>query len=355
MEKIKVLLIQNKITHYNLPIYNLLGKKPEIDLTIAHFDTNPVKKEKEFNEILLHSWSIGSIIFSKENIYLICNQFEVVICMADIHWISLMFLGLKRRRKFKLIYWGIGVSASYKNKFNQNNKWDFLRFYLMKGANALVFYSDFPIEKYIKHGFRREKLFVAHNTVEVKRTLNCENSKETILFVGSLYKEKGVYDLLAAYKSAYSIVGELPQLDIIGDGEEFGKINYWIKKNGLNHAIKLHGAIYDDILLEKFFLKAIATISPNQAGLSVLKSMAYGVPFITMFDSITGGERLNIINNKTGIIYNTKRELINILCTIGKRKGEYKIMGENAFRFYNEHRLPEHMVKGFLDAIYFIS
>mgnify|MGYP007068799329 CR=1 FL=1 len=46
MQETKVLLIQNKITHYNLPVYNLLGKSPGIKLTIAHYDTNVKREEK---------------------------------------------------------------------------------------------------------------------------------------------------------------------------------------------------------------------------------------------------------------------------------------------------------------------
>jgi glycosyltransferase involved in cell wall biosynthesis len=354
MSKRKVLLIQNYIAHYNLPIFNLLALNSEIDLTIAHFGKSASNSLFNFKELILSGRKAGPFFFIKENILSICDSYDVVIAMGDIHFLPLMRLGKRKKRKFKLIFWGIGVSASYNNKFDHNKKWDFIRFYFMKGADALLFYSSYPVKKYIQNGFAKEKLFVANNTVEIKKKSNLQKTYESILFIGTLYKEKGIYELLEAYAKAYSKSGDLPDLNIIGDGEEFENINNWIKSQSLSEKISLLGAIYDDYELEKYFLSALASVSPNQAGLSVLKSMGSGVPFITRFDSITGGERFNIINNETGIIYQNSDELTEIICKMKSQKEEYRNMGEKAKIYYNKFRLPEHMVAGFLDAIKFV-
>lgn len=354
MLPVKVLLIQNYIAHYNLPIYNLLGSNNDIDLTIAHFGKPEADASSCYNEVLLSTRKKGPFILINENVYSMCNSFDVVIAMGDIHFLDLMLLGKKRKRKYRLIYWGIGVSASYDNKFDADRKWDFVRYFFMRGADALVFYSSYPVEKYSSHGFLREKLFVANNTVKVTRSSDVEKTSESVLFVGTLYKEKGIYELLEAYLKASLIDKNLPILNIVGNGEEYSKIDKWISSNNLDQKIKLLGAIYDDATLEQLYMKAIVSVSPNQAGLSVLKSMGYGVPFITRFDSITGGERFNITNDVTGIIYNNQEELTEILCNMNEQKEKYKIMGEKASVFYNNFRLPEHMVQGFLDAIFYV-
>lgn len=352
MKSVKVLLIQNSITHYNLPIYNMLGEK--IHLTVAHFDPQHIHTEKHFKELFLHFRKLGPFIISKENLVLICNQYDVVICLADLHWLSLMFLGLHKKRKYKLIFWGIGVSASYKNKFDQDKKWDFMRYYFMRKADALIFYSEYPVEKYVKKGFLRNCLFIAHNTVVINRTVSEILPRDLIIFIGTFYKEKGIFDLLTAYKRAYFIDDRIPELILIGDGDEYNNIKTWIDENGLAHKIQMTGAIYDDAKLERFFLRSLACISPEQSGLSVLKSMGNGVPFITRSDSITGGERFNIINNQTGIIYNDTVELVNILQQLNQNKEHFITMGENARRFYNSYRNPDIMVKGFTDAIEYV-
>jgi glycosyltransferase involved in cell wall biosynthesis len=354
MPPVKVLLIQNYIAHYNLPIYHLLGSSNDIDLTIAHFGKPAAEASSAYKEVLLTTRKKGPFILINENVFSLCNAFDVVIAMGDIHFLDLMMLGKKRRRKFRLIYWGIGVSASYDNKFDADRKWDFIRYFFMRGADALLFYSSYPVKKYSNHGFKREKLFVANNTVKVSRSSDTEKTGESILFVGTLYKEKGIYELLDAYLKANTVDNNLPVLNIVGNGEEYSNIEKWIIVNNLSHKIKLLGAIYDDTILEQLFMKAIVSVSPNQAGLSVLKSMGYGVPFITRFDSITGGERFNITNDVTGTIYNNQEELVDILCKINEQKEKYKIMGAKALDFYNNFRLPEHMVQGFLDSIYYV-
>ena len=50
------------------------------------------------------------------------DKYDIVIALSNLRCLSLMALSLRPNRKFKLIYWGIGVSASTKNgsKFDQN-------------------------------------------------------------------------------------------------------------------------------------------------------------------------------------------------------------------------------------------
>ncbi|MEI8129573.1 MAG: glycosyltransferase [bacterium] len=349
----RILLIQNIIANYNRPIFNLISEQKDIELTVAHFNKNSAPVCSNFKELMLEKISIGSFVFSKKSIYSICNKFDVVISLADLHWINLMLLGLHKKRKFKLIYWGIGVSASYSNKYDQNKKWDIIRFFLMRRADALLFYSSYPINKYVKYGFPIESLFIADNTIQVSRSNKYQEIKNSILFIGTLYKEKGIYELLDSYFEVSKKLN-LPQLNIIGDGDEFIKIQEMISFYKLDDKIKMLGPIYDDIILENYFSSAIACISPNQAGLSVLQSMGFEVPFITKMDAITGGEIFNITNNLTGILYKNELELNEILFDITNNTEKYIEMGRNAKIHYDKCRTPRHMSNGFLNAINYV-
>jgi len=354
MPKIKILLLENQIPKYREPIYDQLASSEKIDLTIAHYDKAANNIHAEYHEVLFSKIRLFNFILSKNNLGKFVAQFDVVITMGDINWLSFMSLGLKRKRNYKLIYWGIGVSASYSKKFDNDRKWDRLRFFFMRNADALIFYSDYPINKYVKKGFNRESLFVAPNTVVVNDNLAINKNKNNIIFVGTLYKEKGISELLTAYKKAIEIENDLPILEIVGNGEEYKSILSWIDKNNLNGKIKMYGAVYDENKLEFIFKNAIACVSPSQAGLSVLKSMGYGVPYVTRFDAVTGGERFNIINNVNGVFYNDVLELVEILCDIKKNRHNYIKMGENALEYYQNYRKPKHMVEGFINAINYV-
>ena len=355
---IKLLIIQNKITHYNLPIYNLLADKTNIDLSIAHFGSKLNKVNTNFKTIDLNSYNIGPFIFSKQNIFKLSQNFEVVITMADLHWVPLLMLSKKINRNFKLIYWTIGVSASYSNKFDTKTRFDFLRFFFLRSSDAILFYSAYPINKYIKNKFPKEMLFVAPNTIPVNNEINIKTDpflKDSILFIGTLYKEKGIMELLNSYRKAFNQNTDIPNLNIIGDGIEMSNINKWLNKYELKNKVFLLGAIYNDNILADYFKNSIACISPCQSGLSVLSSMGYGVPFITKFDSITGGERLNIKDNETGILYKNHSDLFDIILDISRNKIKYINMGIKAKKFYLEHRTPKHMVNGFINSINYVT
>ena len=78
--------------------------------------------------------------------------------------------------------------------------------------------------------------------------------KSSILFIGTLYAEKGIYDLLETYSQIIKSDTSYYQLNIIGGGSEYYKIYEWIQSKNLANKIHLIGAVYDEIILSKFFL-----------------------------------------------------------------------------------------------------
>ena len=120
--------------------------------------------------------------------------------------------------------------------------------------------------------------------------------------------------------------------------------------------IKFVGQVNDPAELEGYYKHALASISYGQAGLSVLQSFAYGVPYITKIDTISGGEANNIIDNYNGIVLDNslfclENELRKIMID-----AEYaKELGKNAFDYYSEHCSINIMAKGFIKAISIIT
>jgi len=224
----------------------------------------------------------------------------------------------------------------------------------MKKADAVLFYSSNPIPLYLKAGFKREQLHVANNSVVVN-DIDTSLERSTILFVGTLYKQKKIYELLDNYLKVYTKNKNVPHLEIIGGGTEYETIQQWIEENNLEDRIFLRGKIFDEDLLCQYFSKAIACISPGQAGLSVLKSMGYGVPFISIKTAITGGEIFNIEHNVNGVLYTDHRELENIILDITENTSKYLDMGVKAKAYYDSHRTPENMANGIGEAIEYVS
>ena len=115
--------------------------------------------------------------------------------------------------------------------------------------------------------------------------------------------------------------------------------------------IVLTGAIFDDAALGRYFAAAIACVSPKQAGLTVLKSMGCGVPYITRRDAITGGELFNIEHGVNGVLYERPEELKNVILDLTEHPETYMLYGSRARAYYEANRRPEQMAQGFFQAV----
>ena len=348
MNKRKILIIQSCIPHYRIPIFNELAKS--VDLTIV-YDKGELSTDINFTTKKVDVFYIKKLCVHKKNLIRMAKKYDVVISMLDSSYLTTRLL-CKLRGKTKLILWGIGVAASYNVRFDSQPETALSYIKMIERADAALFYSSYSVDKYLKMGISKNKLFVANNTVQVLPIK--EKEKDIILFVGSLYRAKKIFELLECYRKAYMEYKPLQKLVIVGDGEEIQSVKEWIERNDLKENIVLTGSIYNEKELSEYFSKAIVCISPDQAGLSVLKSFGYGVPFVTHKDAITGGERLNIENGVNGILFDSFDAITEIIkeCFIDSKK--YVKMGKNAKRYYDENRTVGHMVKGFLDAIEFV-
>jgi len=351
----KVLILVHQIQHYRIPIYNLIAER--FDLTVATKELPEFNDEEtKFAIIQIPVKKIGPFFIHMVNLFRLAKKFQVVIGLQDLRCIDLMLLGLIPKRGYKLIFWGIGVSASYSKKFDEDKRLDFIRYFFTHKADGLILYSSYPVKKYIRSGYSKDKIFVANNTVKViLGGEQVESVRNIILFVGSLYKEKGILDLLKAYMISYKSIGDkLLDLIIIGEGPEAQEIEKFTIDNLIDKKVALKGAIYNQILLKKYFSYAVVCVSPNQAGLSVLMSMGYSVPFVTSKEAFTGGEIFNISNGVNGIIYENITDLATVLTDVSLNRKKYALMGMNALKHYSENRKPEMMASAIADALDFV-
>lgn len=347
----KVLVLYNKLFHYRIPVWNELAKLCDLTVTYSEGDQDVLNSmQVNFQVIYLPAWHIKGIVIQKSNIRKLCRCYDVVIAYGNIAWLK--FSTLPWLNKTHVIFHTIGVSASYGKGFDEHKEWDRIRNFFYSKADALAFYTDYPIAKYAAMGIPKEKMFVAPNTVAVAPVKD-DVKKNTLLVIGTLYREKGIQTLLDVYKELRPSC-ELPMLNIIGKGPDYDAINQWIQDNNMQDLIALRGAIYDIDEKAKYFAQALACISPKQAGLTVLESMGYGVPFVSSKNAITGGELFNLHNGIDSIIMNSETELIGVVRDIANHPDKYIAMGKKAKEFYDNNRTPKHMAQGFWKAIQYV-
>lgn len=355
MEKTKVLYISEVLSSYNDPIYEIINN--HVDLTFAWIKKQEVKETK-YKTFQFPHWKIGWLVFHR-GLRKVINQYDIVIISPHLRFPRTCLLPFFPHKP-KLISWSIGLHVSYKKKYNLSKKPDFkdIVFQMIQNhCDACIYYMPQPIDYWKKYSnIDERKYFVAHNTVKVADFENLPSIKERnkFLFVGTLYQQKGVGELIEAYSIAKKKESHLPNLYIVGKGPEMDIICDLIKEKGLSDSVVMTGAIYDENVLKEYFLTSLLCISPKQAGLSVQKSLGYGVPFVTRPDAITGGERFDVHDKKTGFFYQTVEELAEIMLNAAVNPEEIERISIAARNYYLTEASPEIMAQGALDAIDYV-
>ena len=356
--KIKVLQLKNSIQHYSLPALNIVAE--HCDFTVLYFDDENTKKEVleqcKFKTIFVPARKVWKFVIHKKSIHKICKEFDVVISLGTIQYLSYTALAF-RKRNYKLIQYGIGEPASYHRHYGDASKLYYaISHAIEKRSDALLFYSSQGIKLHEERGYTQTKMFVANNTTEVLKRDVIPSLKNSTLFIGTLYPQKGLQILLDAYKEAYRKNKDIIGLNIVGGGQPLLEVRKWVEDNHLDNVIHVLGPVYDNDKKADIFQRSLACISPKQAGLSVLESMGYGVPVITDSNAITGGEAFNIKNNENGLrIDNIDVEkLADVILDISSNKVKYIEMGNRAYEHYWTRCKPSDMAQGQLDAINYV-
>lgn len=338
-------VLDHDLKPYRIPFFEQL-QKSGFEITIFH-GGRQLEIDSGVHQETVASINLGPIQYRKLPSL---SKFDLVVHMQNIRLINLWLITFNPFRKFKLVHWGIGVSSG-NGLENQKKPILFLRNLLATFSSCQVLYSEYPRQFFSPKVLK--KTFVAPNTVHSPYSFDfSKNKKQYFLFIGALNKRKGLYDLLDAFSQYLNSakIHTVKKLVIIGEGSEKANMKEFIAKYDLADSVELVGEVKEDKLKADYFRKAIACISPKQAGLSVLESFSYGVPFIAYENAISGGEHLNIQNDVNGFLIKDKTQLIEVMCLLDKNITNSQKLGSNAFAFYNTSRTIENMVDGFVNA-----
>lgn len=346
----KILILKDEISAYNVDVYNIIAE--HYDLTVGYYTKDKSKSDCKFKKVQLNYTKIGGIFFI-QRLRKLCNEFDLVSFVPNMHVLCYCLLPFLPH-KYKLVNWSIGFKVSYIHPYltsRPHNFQDKIFQCILDRCDASIFYMEEAKKFWKKTSLNLEKVFVAPNTAVVNKISLNPSLKKDFLFVGTLYKGKGLDLLIESYKEAISLDhDDSPNLIIVGDGEMRPFLESFIKNNNLENKIQLRGSIFDESILAEEFKKALLCISPTQGGLSAPKSMGYGVPFVTRKDAITGGEIYHINSGINGIMYDKDSDLTSILKDAISSPQKYIKMGENAYHYYYSKATVRHMVQGALDA-----
>lgn len=345
----KILVIYDILLHYRLPLFNLLNFNH--DVTVVHSGENDISKQNSFKEIAIPRIRIGPLYFQKGLLKIIQGgNYDIIIGFLDVRWLSTLLSFFLYKSRIKYIFWGPWLTKS--------KLANLLRIKLVRYSLATIFYTEESRKQFVENDIDPNKLFVANNTFDVGERIKAfqHKAKFRLLFVGTLNRRKENIILITAFNNIMKDIGQHIILTFIGDGEEFDELCNYVKRLNISNRVEFLGRINDPQRLRKYYLESIVSVSFGQAGLSVLQSFGFGVPFLTKKNAISGGEKYNIKHNFNGILcednISSLEAHLKYLCQNINFALE---LGKNAYQYYSDHCTIEKMAKGFQDAIEYVS
>lgn len=209
-------------------------------------------------------------------------------CLSN--WALALRLRLFHRRK-RLYFWTHGwygkesrMTATIKKLF-------------FKLADGVFLYGNHARGLMIKEGFKPEKLFVIHNSLNYDRQLELRkgikpsdiyerhfgNSHKTLIFIGRLTAVKRL-DLLIRAMDRLKSEGIGYNLVLVGDGAQKSKIEKLVASLGMQDYVWFYGACYDEARNAELIYNADLCVAPGNVGLTAMHTMVFGTPVISHND-----------------------------------------------------------------------
>lgn len=216
-------------------------------------------------------------------------------------------------------------------------------------SDVIIALSEYWKE-YFKNEFPSKRVEIIKNVISAPKAHKQQTSYFTLLFLGLLGKNKGIYDLLECiWDHKVEFQGKL-KLYIGGNGE-IEHVKQLIKEYGIADIVIFEGWVSGDKKIE-LLNKSDAYILPSyKEGLpiSILEAMSYGMPIIS---TPVGGIPEIVSNGENGYLVEpgNKEDIYKAIISLLNDSDLRNRMGSVSLSRVGEH-LPEYVEKQ-LETLY---
>ena len=214
-----------------------------------------------------------------------------------------------------------------------------ISYLLNKCTRIIVLSENIKKDFETKTGINTNKIKVIHNMITSQSYITRNYKSEiNFLFMGHIYKEKGIFDLVKLFKDNYSIYKEKFKLIIAGGLYQTNELIRFINDNKLNDIIIYEGWASGE-KKEVLFKKANIFILPsyNEAlPMSILEAMSYSLPII----STKVGAIPEIVKDRiNGFLFEAKNNIAlkEIIDLVDKNRDLLNEMGQNSYKMSTQY------------------
>ena len=296
MERKKLCLIYNFAPRYREGIFRLIDGEYDCDWYFGNNDTDikGLDLSKLKHAELLQNKVVGKApwYFQRGALRLVRKKkYATYFVLGDVHCLSTWLIALAIRCFYpckRIYFWSHGwygkegvVKRCLKKIF-------------FKLADGTFLYGNYAKGLMEKEGFRGDKLFVIHNSLDYDKQLALRkcltssdvyqrhfgNGGKNLIFIGRLTAVKRL-DLLVKALKLLKDSGEECNLTLVGDGVQKADLVALVKQNGLENSVWFYGACYDEKINAELIYNADLCVAPGNVGLTAMHVMVFGTPVAT--------------------------------------------------------------------------
>jgi 1,2-diacylglycerol 3-alpha-glucosyltransferase len=304
--KRRLTIITEIISPYRIPLFNALAKHPQVDLHVVFLsETDPslrqwhvYKNEIEFSCKVLPSWrkrvgKFNLLLNRGLTTALLRASPDAILCGGYSYLASWQALAWARKNRVPFLLWS---ESNLQDRRRGHTAVEFLKTEFLRRCSAFAVPGQTAREYLRFRGIRDEIIFAAPNAVdndlfaaaaaEVWQNPEATRSRLNLpqryfLYVGRLVREKGVFDLLAAYEKLDESTRQSTGLVFVGDGAARGELEAQAA-TVCSGMLTFAGFVHREELAAYYAL-AEALFLPTYSdpwGLVVNEAMACGIPAV---------------------------------------------------------------------------
>ena len=242
------------------------------------------------------------------------RDIDTIIFLGNAKWASTWIsAALARLTGKRVLFWTHGWLR------NESGLKGFLRRVFYRIANGLLLYGNVAKSIGIGYGFAASRLHVIYNSLDyaaqaaLRQAVDRDRLRQIrnevfgdvqtpiAIFCSRLNKDRRL-DLLVEALAILKAQNHPVNLILIGDGPERIALENLASSRGIR--VTFVGECYDEQRIGELTMASNVTVAPGKVGLTVMQSLAYGIPVITHDDSDEQAPEWEaIIPGKTGDLF----------------------------------------------------
>lgn len=306
----KILFVQPSIPLYRISFFKSLASAFGNFFMVIHSEGDL----GELTPSLKYSWSkcLGKVIkigfglvWQKNLINFTVKKDYIIVVSGNPRYLSTILFVLKAKLVgAKIIWWGHYRSSTSKN-------WRIkLRLGLMKFANGIIFYTEDEVKKYLTSKQRKETrpILGLNNGIDIlpirrlRKKYDSNSRSYEILFLGRVTEKASFHILLKALQ--HPKIKNI-SLNVIGNNnfDPYLKLDKYKFTNGVK--INYYGKLTDEKQISNIANRCRFFVYPGSIGLSLIHSMAYGLPSLVHSDPLRHMPEISAFKEGvTGLTFN---------------------------------------------------